>query len=218
MLFRSLVEAYAKRFAETSLGDSGNNADNADALSRVDLVQIYQASLAFAHCVEVNGRLECDVATDDDGPEGVSKPGKNLLRGALLERAKEVWEQTSTGRVTISSLHREVSETLTFMAIPHEIEAVADDNFSLDIALRGRAVAIEVDGPSHFFANRQSEYMGADKLREKVLEAKGWTVRTRSVTRNAVSVWFSRFGFFSPPKKEKEKRKRAALTTPHTNR
>ena len=208
----ALVEAYAKRFAETSLGDSGNNADNADALSRVDLVQIYQASLAFAHCVEVNGRLECDVATDD-GPEGVSKPGKNLLRGALLERAKEVWEQTSTGRVTISSLHREVSETLTFMAIPHEIEAVADDNFSLDIALRGRAVAIEVDGPSHFFANRQSEYMGADKLREKVLEAKGWTVRTRSATRNAV--WFSRVGFFSP---QKRKRKRAALTTPHTNR
>jgi hypothetical protein len=115
--------------------------------------------------------------------------------------------------VTISSLHREVSETLTFMAIPHEIEAVADDNFSLDIALRGRAVAIEVDGPSHFFANRQSEYMGADKLREKVLEAKGWTVRTRSATRNAL--WFSRFGFFFP---QKRKRKRAALTTPHTNR
>ena len=197
----ALVEAYAKRFAETSLGDSGNNADNADALSRVDLVQIYQASLAFAHCVEKNGRLECDVATDDDEP--ASKPGKNLLRGALLERAKEVWEQTSTGRVTISSLHREVSETLTFMAIPHEIEAVADDNFSLDIALRGRAVAIEVDGPSHFFANRQSEYMGADKLREKVLEAKGWTVRTRSATRNAV--WFSRVGFFPPPKKKKKK-------------
>ena len=127
-----------------------------------------------------------------DVAEGTQKP--NLLRGALLERAKAVWEQTSTGRVTISSLHREVSETLTFMAIPHEIEMVADDNFSLDIALRGRAVAIEVDGPSHFFANRQSEYMGADKLREKVLEAKGWTVRTPSdfsrLFATFCAVWF----------------------------
>ena len=169
----ALVEAYAARFAETSLSDSANS-DNSDALSRVDLVQIYQASLAFAHCVERDGRLECSTDVSNE----LQKKPKNLLRGALLTRAKEVWEQTSTGRVTISSLHREVSETLTFMAIPHEIEAVADDNFSLDIALRGRAVAIEVDGPSHFFANRQSEYMGADKLREKVLEAKGWTVRT----------------------------------------
>jgi hypothetical protein len=117
------------------------------------------------------------VGSVPDVTEGTQKP--NLLRGALLERAKAVWEQTSTGRVTISSLHREVSETLTFMAIPHEIEMVADDNFSLDIALRGRAVAIEVDGPSHFFANKPSEYMGADKLREKVLAAKGWTVRAR---------------------------------------
>jgi hypothetical protein len=50
--------------------------------------------------------------------------------------------------------------------------------------------------------------MGADKLREKVLEAKGWTVRTRSKnSRNAVSVWFSRFGFFSPQKRKKKKEK-----------
>ena len=174
-----LVAAYARRFAEADdedrPGDAGSDAKN--ALSRVDLVQIYQASLAFAHCeVSRDGELECDV-TEPNALEAGSNPGSNPLRGALLERAKAVWEQTSTGRVTISSLHREVSETLTRMAVPHEIEAVADDNFSLDIALRGRAVAIEVDGPSHFFANKPCEYMGADKLREKVLRAKGWTVR-----------------------------------------
>jgi hypothetical protein len=177
-----LVAAYAARFAETERHTDASarplaSVGSETRLSRVDLVQIYQASLAFAHCVEKNGRLECDVGSVPDVTEGTQKP--NLLRGALLERAKAVWEQTSTGRVTISSLHREVSETLTFMAIPHEIEMVADDNFSLDIALRGRAVAIEVDGPSHFFANKPSEYMGADKLREKVLAAKGWTVRAR---------------------------------------
>ena len=70
------------------------------------------------------------------------------------------------------------------MGVPHDIEALADDNFSLDIALRGRKVAIEVDGPSHFFANKPSEYMGADLLRGKILAVHGWKVR-----------FFSSFGF-----------------------
>ena len=166
-----LFDAYAKRFEEMA------NDDKGDGLSRVDLVQIYQASLAFEHCVEDQGtgELHCDVSESPKDSKNNAK--RQLLKGALLRRAKEVWEQTSTGRVTISTLHREVSETLTLMGIPHEIEMLADDNFSLDIALRGRRVAIEVDGPSHFFANKPSEYMGADLLREKVLKVKGWKVR-----------------------------------------
>ena len=214
-----LVAAYARRFAEAEDESRASPSRDADALSRVDLVQIYQASLAFAHCVERDGELVCDAT---DGPDSARRP--NPLRGALLERAKEVWEQTSTGRVTISSLHREVSETLTRMAIPHEIEAVADDNFSLDIALRGRAVAIEVDGPSHFFANKPCEYMGADKLREKVLEAKGWTVRAFPDVSD-----FSAFSAFSdvsvfPSLRGDEGssprfvQRETALTTPHAIR
>ena len=198
-----LVAAYAARFAETEkhadapASDSvSESASDAWTVTRVDLVQIYQASLAFAHCVEKNGRLECDVGNGvPDVAEGTQKP--NLLRGALLERAKAVWEQTSTGRVTISSLHREVSETLTFMAIPHEIEMVADDNFSLDIALRGRAVAIEVDRPSHFFANKPSEYMGADKpAREGARGRKGG--RCVRANRRTRVFWF--FGFLVFPR------------------
>jgi hypothetical protein len=172
-----LFRAYSKRFAEMADAAGFDNS-----LSRVDLVQIYQASLALEHCAEKDGALECDAdfSGKDSKDEGDAFPlGSQLLKGALLTRAREVWEQTSTGRVTVSSLHRVVSETLTFMGIPHEIEMVADDNFSLDIALRGRQIAIEVDGPSHFFANRPSTYVGADRLRTKVLKAKGWTVRAR---------------------------------------
>ena len=143
-----LADAYRRRLADETL---------VEQFSRIDLVQIYQATLAF----------------DASSPYGM------MISGKLQRDAQRVWEQTSQGRVTISKLHRDVSETLTRMGVPHEIERLAADNcFSVDIALRGRKVAIEVDGPSHFFANRQSEYMGADKLREKVLEAKGWTVRT----------------------------------------
>jgi hypothetical protein len=99
---------------------------------------------------------------------------------------------------------------------------VADDNFSLDIALRGRAVAIEVDGPSHFFANKPSEYMGADKLREKVLAAKGWTVRARERPYAGFLVfWFFGFlvfCFFRTASPCVPSRNETALTTPHAIR
>jgi very-short-patch-repair endonuclease len=63
------------------------------------------------------------------------------------------------------------------MGIPHEIEYLTQDNlFSMDIALRGRKVAIEVDGPSHFCANMRSERLGSDRLRERFLAHKGWNV------------------------------------------
>ena len=122
----------------------------------IDLIQLFQASLAFEHF----------------SPHGA------LLEGELLERAGAAWKANSSGRVTISGLHREVSETLTRLGVPHEIEFLTSDKlFSVDIALRGRKVAIEVDGPSHFFANIQTERMGGDRLREQYLEHKGWTVR-----------------------------------------
>ena len=93
-------------------------------------------------------------------------------------------------RLTVLFYHH--SETLTLMGVPHDIEALADDNFSLDIALRGRKVAIEVDGPSHFFANKPSEYMGADLLRGKILAVHGWKVRF-------FSSFFRLLGFPSSP-------------------
>ena len=88
-----------------------------------------------------------------------------------------MWEQISSARVTISALHQDVSGALTRMGIPHEIEYLTQDNlFSMDIALRGRKVAIEVDGPSHFCANMRSERLGSDRLRERFLAHKGWNV------------------------------------------
>ena len=67
--------------------------------------------------------------------------------------------------------------------MPHEIERLAADGcFSVDIALRGRKVAIEVDGPSHFLANIMDQRIGADRLRTEYLERKGWKVREPGAT------------------------------------
>ena len=147
-----LADAYRRRLADETL---------AERFSRIDLVQIYQATLAF---------------------DASSSHGE-MISGKLQRDAQRVWEQTSQGRVTISKLHRDVSETLTRMGVPHEIERLAADGcFSVDIALRGRKVAIEVDGPSHFLANIMDQRIGADRLRTEYLERKGWKVREPGAT------------------------------------
>jgi hypothetical protein len=54
--------------------------------------------------------------------------------------------------------------------------------------------------------------MGADKLREKVLEAKGWTVRTKAPRRETpfpfgFSVWFFFPAGILPQRRKKKKEK-----------
>ena len=83
------------------------------------------------------------------------------MEGELLATSREVWEQISSARVTISALHQDVSGALTPWAY-REIEYLTQDNlFSMDIALRGRKVAIEVDGP-RTSGNKMSERLGSD--------------------------------------------------------
>ena len=167
-----LAAAYAKRL----------RALRVEECSRVDMIQMFQASKAF----------------EAYAPPHLASLGP-FLEGEFAERSRECWERTTRGRITISALHRDVSETLTRMGIPHEIEASATDGGlaqSVDVALRGRKVAIEVDGPSHFYANRRGERTGGDRLREAILESHGWKVRD---TRGARPAFF--FFFFSFPRK-----------------
>ncbi|CAI5947682.1 unnamed protein product [Closterium sp. NIES-64] len=48
-------------------------------------------------------------------------------------------------------------------------------HYSIDIALPGRRIALEVDGPSHFTRNTLTP-LGATALKRRHLEAAGWTV------------------------------------------
>lgn len=59
--------------------------------SRIDAVQLFQAHLAFEHF----------------SPHGA------VLQGELLEKSRQTWEETSSGRITVSGMHRDVSEVLT---------------------------------------------------------------------------------------------------------
>ena len=75
-------------------------------ISKLDYVQLFQASYAF----------------EQFSPHGA------LMSGELLAHSREVWEQISSARVTISALHQDVSGALTRMGIPHEIEYLTQDN------------------------------------------------------------------------------------------
>ena len=64
-----------------------------------------------------------------------------------------MWKE-QVASVTISRLHKDVSDAMYAMGLDHENEGLTDDElFSVDILARPQRVAIEVDGPFHFAAN-----------------------------------------------------------------
>jgi hypothetical protein len=63
------------------------------------------------------------------------------------------------------------------MGVPHELEFLTEGGlYSLDIALKGRKICIEADGPTHYSINRPTVRIGGDNLREAILTKQGWTV------------------------------------------
>ena len=123
---------------------------------KIDLTQLFIADLTFSHFTEF---------------------GALITSPTMRESAERAWTELSCSKVIISSMHREVSESLNEMGVPHQIEFVTNDGlFSLDIVLKGRQVAIEVDGPSHFARNKPQRRLGSDYLRRRYLESRGWTV------------------------------------------
>lgn len=132
----------------TSLGMAPDN------LPEEALTQIYQAYLLMK--------------TDQ---EGVELP----LGEGLLEHAQLVWIE-SCKNIRVSGLHRDVARVLTSMGLSHTIEQLTDDSlFSVDIALAGEKVAVEVDGPHHFTANGQRS-LGEMRARHRLLDVRGWSV------------------------------------------
>ena len=60
-------------------------------------------------------------------------------------------------KVTVSNGQRQVGESLRRLGISHELEyTTADGLFSIDLAITGRRIALEFDGPSHFITTRSS--------------------------------------------------------------
>ena len=129
------------------LGSERHNHLVSGGVKEVSLIQLYQAHFAY---------------------ELLSPHGK-LLESELEAASREKWLEVTRDFAKISKFHREVSSTLTEMQVPHELEYVTEDGlFSLDIALKGRRICVEIDGPSHFAVNRPKVRLGGDNLRNAV--------------------------------------------------
>lgn len=69
---------------------------------------------------------------------------------------EQVWKEQVLNFM-ISKLHKDVSAVLEALGVPHQNEFMTEDClFSIDIALSGQQVALEVDGPFHFTHNTRA--------------------------------------------------------------
>ena len=100
----------------------------------------------------------------------------------LFAVAKASWLEQAQNTGQVGSFHREVSSLLSAEGIAHENERWCDrSERRIDIAVEAGPLrlAIEVDGPSHFLhTGRQN---GPTRLRNRLLEHHGWTVRSVDV-------------------------------------
>jgi hypothetical protein len=70
----------------------------------------------------------------------------------LMVEARDAWIQRVRDDVTVSGAHRELASVIGELGVRHEVERVtADGYFSMDIYLPEHDVAVEFDGPTHYY-------------------------------------------------------------------
>ena len=95
---------------------------------------------------------------------------------ALRRAARAAWTRRPSAP---SSRHEAVSKVLRGMKAQHGVVATAHDEhggLAVDVLVRlpdGRAVAVEVDGPSHFCADDPKRPLGHTRLKRRLLEHAG---------------------------------------------
>jgi hypothetical protein len=157
---KNIFEAFRQKFAtidlENFLSENDNRFVSGGAIKQISLNQAYQAHFAY---------------------EVLSSHGGKLIYPELESMARKSWTEVTRKCVTISTFHQEVSSTLSEMGVPHELEFLSEGGlYSLDIALKGRKICIEADGPTHYATNRPTVRIGGDNLREAILAKQGWTL------------------------------------------
>jgi hypothetical protein len=75
----------------------------------------------------------------------------------LMVEARDAWMSQVHNNVIVSKQQRKLAQILEKLGVRHEVEHVTDDGyFSIDIYLLDHDIAVEFDGPSHFYSNGDS--------------------------------------------------------------
>jgi hypothetical protein len=81
-----------------------------------------------------------------------TRPVKVAYPAWLMVEARDAWMQQVRDDITVSRTHRELASVIGELGVRHEVERVtADGYFSMDIYLPEHDVAVEFDGPTHYY-------------------------------------------------------------------
>ena len=126
-------------------------------LSGEDACQLHQV----LHCME-----------EEAGPNIATQEQRQAIRKAFV-----AFTTSGTRR---SSFQRDVGKTLSGMGVDYvEVHNVEGMGYMVDVALVDKKVALEVDGPSHFWRDMETRtwrYNGSTMLKQRLLEKLGWRV------------------------------------------
>jgi hypothetical protein len=171
------------------------------------------SSAAFAEFFNHDFGLRCHVLAGSFSDEALSQLHQWWLwyaseRGQSTELLSQELLQHCRGAFSArvarpSNLQRQVGSTLSSLGLDPQEEVRIEEGYSLEYVVewRGRQVAIEVDGPSHFVGRKPT---GATKLKRRQLRHLGWRL---------VSIPYWEWNEFAeaPTTQEAEKRKLVAL-------
>ncbi|KAL4458727.1 hypothetical protein ABPG75_013592 [Micractinium tetrahymenae] len=128
-----------------------------EAFTQEAFIQLYQAKMSLSQQVY-------DIA--------------QYIPPELLAQAETEWRRQS-GEYKVSVTHRDVASIMHELSLDFEMEKKIEDGLvSVDIALRGEMVAVEVDGSAHFTMNEPFVPLGRTIWRWRLLASRGWRVVT----------------------------------------
>ena len=114
------------------------------------------------HCLELEGSSTF-VATQDQ-----------------IQAIRKAHVRMIAARANSSLMHSTVVEVLSDMGVCGFVEEhdVADLGYVVDVAFVDKRVALEIDGPIHFWRSEDMmwQYDGYTKLKQRILEQLGWRV------------------------------------------
>lgn len=125
----------------------------------------------------------------------------------LMRDGRDAWVSAAQDATTISHGHRRLAKVFEELGVRHELERVTDDGyFSIDIYLPDHDVAVEFDGPSHYYSyhddGSSASTQGATKTRTTRTELRDFFL-SKQCAKVITVPWFE----FDPIKMSPENRK-----------
>jgi hypothetical protein len=94
---------------------------------------------------------------------GANLPAKTWYPTWLMVKGRDAWTRSVRDKVTVSKGHDLLAKVFDALGVRNEMERVTNDGcFSMDIYLPGYDVAVEFDGPWHYYNDFDTSFSGGN--------------------------------------------------------